>query len=59
MKAKSVEDKDKWAPLAKQFTPDIKKYRELIKASERIRSRIFDSELEKQAHKKLKSRDAR
>lgn len=59
MKAKSIEDKDKWSLLAKQFTPDIKKYRELIKASERIRSRSFDPELEKQVRKKIKNRDAR
>lgn len=59
MKAKSVENKDKWSLLAKQFTPDIKKYRELIKTSERIRTRSFDPELEKQARKKIKSRDVR
>lgn len=59
MKAKSVEEKYRWSHLAKQFTPDIKKYRELIKASERIRSRSFDPELEKQARKKIKNIKAR
>ena len=48
------EEKEKWSKLAKEFTPDIKKYREQVKACQRIRERSFIKYREKEL--KIESR---
>lgn len=48
MKATNQKDKEDWSTLAKQYTPEITKLRNEIKACERIRERSFIKEHEQE-----------
>lgn len=59
LRARTIDEKEKWLARAKLFTPEIKKLRLQIKACENIRNRSFDKDIERIAQKKIKLRDAR